>query len=128
VTHPADNGPLHGFSVGTILLLTVVVAVGAAGVRTAMTTPASDMPVALAPLRGIAGAMIGALVGICLGATGRRPVIGVVLGFLAGDVVGAFAGVVLAEPKNLPVAAVGSALLVLLGVVVRVFSSRPHGT
>ena len=72
--------------------------------------------------------MIGLLVGIGIGASRPRPVAGVLLGIFVGGGVGAFAGAVLAEPRNLPVAAIGSALLVLLGVAVRVFSSRPHGT
>jgi hypothetical protein len=67
-------------------------------------------------------------VGIGIGASRPRPVAGVVLGIFAGGFVGAFAGAVLAEPKNLPVAAIGSALLVLLGVVVRTFSARPQET
>jgi hypothetical protein len=52
----------------------------------------------------------------------------VLLGIFVGAAVGAFAGAILAEPKNLPVALIGSALLVSLGVVVRALSSRPHGT
>ena len=79
-------------------------------------------------LRGIAGGMIGLLVGIGIGATRSRPVTGVLLGIFVGGGVGAFAGAILAEPRNLPVALVGSALLVLLGLVVRALSSRPHGT
>jgi len=68
------------------------------------------------------------LVGIAIGATRSRPFVGVPLGIFVGGVVGALAGAVLAEPRNLPVALIGSALLVLLGVAVRVLSSRPHGT
>ena len=147
--NPKNNPPLHGFSVATLLLLTVVVAIGAAGVRTLVVTSnvvidgsggvlhSSTVAQSIqnaanvrgeAVMRGIAGAMIGLLVGIGIGATRPRPVAGVLLGIFVGGGVGAFAGAVLAEPKNLPVAAIGAALLLLLGIVVRVFSSRPHGT
>jgi hypothetical protein len=137
-----DNTPLHGFSIATLMLLTVVVAVGAAAARTlviASNVTAAEVgaSVARAPslavvtrteagLRGAAGAMIGLLVGIYLGLRRRRPMVGVPLGVVVGGLVGAFAGVVFTEPKNLLVAAIGSALLILLGIIVRGLSRHPH--
>jgi hypothetical protein len=144
---PNDNAPLHGFSIATLLLLTVVVAIGAAAMRTLVITsdladeqlqkglqsvsPARAVQLAVQArnegvLRGIAGGIIGLLVGIYLGATRRRPILGVLLGIVVGGFTGAFAGAVFTEPKNLLVAVVGSALLILLGVVVRGLSRRPH--
>ena len=73
--------------------------------------------------------MIGLLVGIGIGATarGRSPACCWEFSWAASWA--RLAGAVLAEPRNLLVAVIGSALLVLLGVVVRVFSSiRPHET
>ena len=72
----------------------------------------------------MAGCMIGLLVGIGIGATRPRPVLGVLLGILVGGFVGGVAGGVLTQPENLPVAAIGSAVLLLLGGVVYLFSSR----
>jgi hypothetical protein len=134
MTNPKTTPPLHGFSVATLLLLTAVVAIGAAAARTIFVASEQTIEeggywsseVQEAGLRAVAGGMIGLLVGIGIGATRPRPVAGVVLGILVGGCVGAFAGGVLADSRNLPVAAIGSALLLLVGIVVRVLSPRPH--
>jgi hypothetical protein len=136
-----DDSPLHGFSIATLMLLTVVVAIGAAAARTlvvASNVTAADVggslkravQLATAPtsevvLRGIVGGIIGLLVGIYLGLTRRRPVLGVPLAAIVGVCVGAFAGIVFMEPRNLLVAAIGAVLLILLGVLVRALSPRP---
>jgi hypothetical protein len=139
---PNDDVPLHGFSIATLMLLTVVVAIGAAAARTLVIASnvtaegVSDSlkravqlvaaPTSEVVLRGIVGGTIGLLVGIYLGLTRKRPVLGVPLAAVVGVCVGAFAGVVFMEPRNLLVAAIGAALLILLGVVVRGLSRRPH--
>jgi hypothetical protein len=140
--NPNDDAPLHGFSIATLMLLTVVVAIGAAAARTlviASNMTAAEVGASLmratqlavvspseAFLRGTAGAIIGLLVGIYLGLHRRRPIVGVPLGAIVGGFVGGFAGIVFTEPRNLLVAAIGAVLLVLLGIIVRGLSRRPH--
>jgi hypothetical protein len=53
--------------------------------------------------------------------------LGVLLGILVGWFVGGVAGGFLTQPESLPVAAIGSAVLLLLGGVVYLFSSRRAG-
>ncbi len=147
--NPPNNAPRHGFSVGTLLLLTAVVAIGLAGVRTVVvdsdrialdavgrsgTTPTPSGVASIIAqraqrqeegrLRAMGGCMIGLLVGIGVGATRPRPVLGVLLGIIVGWFVGGVAGGFLAQPESLPLAAIGSAVLLLLGGVVYLFSSR----
>ena len=71
------------------------------------------------------GAVIGLVVGVTIALRRRRWLIGLLLALFLGVPVGGAAAVLLAEPRNMPLALVGSALLVLLGVVVRKFSSTP---
>ncbi len=77
-----------------------------------------------AGLRALGGAMVGLLVGIGIGVTRPRPVLAVLLGVPVGGFVGGVAGGVLAQPENLPVVGIGSALLLLLGGVIYLLSSR----
>ncbi len=135
--NPTKHAPLHGFSVGTLLLLTAVVAIGAAAVRTIIVTPRVEISSNRASiaaihidqgetaLRGVAGCLIGLLVGIRLGAMRPRPLVGVLFGVFIGGIIGALAGGVLADPRNLSLAVSGSALLILFGVGMRALSS-PH--
>jgi hypothetical protein len=138
--------------VGTLLLLTAVVAIGLGGVRTLVvesdrialdavgqsgTTPApSSVASAIAGwqqrreeagLRALGGAMVGLLVGIGIGVTRPRPVLATLLGSLVGWFVGGVAAGFLSQPENLPVVGIGSALLLLMGGVFYVLSSRRAG-
>ena len=99
------NDPQHGFSVATLLLLTAVVAIGAAAVRNLVVAPDVDERLNPASSRAIQASMQ------------EAPV--------RGMVVGPLAGAVLTDPRNLLLAAIGSAVLLLLGSVVRMLSHHP---
>jgi len=121
-----NTGDSHqrGFSVATILLLTAVVAIFLAALRTVAVEP-SAIPGEQLGLRAISGILIGTFVGLGMGLTRPRRRWGIPLGLLTGWFVGG-AGSLFADPRNLPLAAIGSLLLIVLGVVVRVgSSSRP---
>jgi len=142
--NPTNNSPQHGFSVATLLLLTAVAAIGLAAAQTTRlqvdrldrTTPPQyywaprqpspfEQRVEELALRALAGGLVGMFAGIAVGATRPRPSLGVLLAVPIGRFAGALAGAVFTEPENVPVVAIGSALVVLLGVVVRTFSLRP---
>lgn len=133
--YPAENRPQHGFSVATLLLLTAVVAIGLAAARTVgLQVEKLDDRGWLSPFeqrldelawRGAAGALVGMFVGIGVGATRPRPILGVLLAVPIGVLAGALTGAVITDPENVLLVAIGSALLILLGVVVRRFSYRP---
>jgi hypothetical protein len=76
--------------------------------------------------RGFAGAIAGLFTGIVVGATRPRPLLGVLLAVPIGVFSGALAASFFTEPENVFLVVVGSVLLLLLGVVVRVFSRRPQ--
>lgn len=147
MTDTSNNQLRHGFSVGTLLLLTAVVAIGMAGVRTLVmsanetvieesrpavssTQATSTLDVCWAQqkeeatMRGAAGIMIGLLVGFGIGITRPRRLLGVLLSVGVGAVVGGVAGGVLTQRENLSVVLIGSAVLFTFGGVIYTLSSR----
>ncbi|MEN6451008.1 MAG: hypothetical protein ABFC96_10995 [Thermoguttaceae bacterium] len=135
-----DKTIRHGFSIGTLLLLMTIVAIFLAAARTVVvnadraaadalgsagTTPTpSGVASAIAgqqehqeeaAMRGVAGAVIGLLVGVGIGATRPRPVLGALLGILVGVPTGGVAGGILTQPENAPLALIGPAILLLMG-------------
>ena len=139
---PTNNPPQHGYTVATVLLLTAVVAIGMAAVQTlvsasraaalsnnpwsvsAVSSALNNLSADEIALRALAGGVIGLFVGIGIGATRLRPIAGVLLGIFVGVPVGAFACATLTQRENLVLVAIGSALLIALGAVVRLFSRK----
>jgi hypothetical protein len=142
--NPANPPPQHGFSVATLLLLTAIVAICFAAVETSWmqldkldhTKPRGIYPwsaygpsefeqqVQEIALRAVGGAVIGAIVGIAVGATRPRPFLGLLLAVPIGALVGAAICGVFTTVENIPLALVGSVLLILVGVGIRIFSRR----
>lgn len=121
---PTDSHHYRGFSVASILLLTAAVAIFLAALRTVAVEP-SAIPGDQLGLRAISGILIGTFVGLGMGLTRPRRRWGIPLGLLTGWFVGGAAGSLFADPRNLPLAVIGSLVLIVLGVVVRAGSSRP---
>ncbi len=112
-----------GYSLASIFLLTIVVAVVSAAAGTAVLDRDRFNPETLAVcaiIGGVVGLPVGAAVG--LGRTQRAG--GTLLGIAAGVVAGAVAGGLLSLPGKLPALAVGSVVLVAFAVVVRRFSAK----
>jgi hypothetical protein len=145
--HPQSSR--RSFSVGTVLLLTAVVAIGMAGMRVVVETvrnTSSESPesrqygygfyVRSSPSprrtleeelrwRALGGTMVGLLVGIGVGVMRPRPVLGGILGGLLGMVIGAAVGGAMTCPDSLAVTLIGSLLLFLMGAVICMLSNRP---
>jgi len=110
-----------GFSLASILLLTVVVAVFAAGIASVLTRwSGANRWLLLATAGG--GMLIGIAVGVAVGLRQLRPVAGVVAGVPTGAIAGAGCGLLLAAPNLLPIVVVGSAVMVVFALVVRLYS------
>ena len=143
--HSTNDPYRHGFSVATLLLLVAVAAIALAAARTTSRqvdqldrtrlpsgywAPAQPSPfekqVESLAWRGFAGAIAGLFTGIVVGATRPRPLLGVLLAVPVGVLSGALAASFFTEPENVLLVVVGSVLLILLGVVVRALSRRPH--
>ncbi|MCC6125232.1 MAG: hypothetical protein IT426_09740 [Pirellulales bacterium] len=75
-------------------------------------------------LRAVSGTIIGVIVGVGIGLSRRRWIVGAILGFFGGGIVGGLAATILSVPQNIPLAPIGSAVLLLGGVAVRLFSRR----
>jgi hypothetical protein len=142
--NPTNNAPQHGFSVATLLLLTAVIAIGLAAAQTVWqqvdkldrTAPPRyywgppqpspfEQRVDELAWRGVGGAIVGLFVGIAVGATRPRPILGVLVALPIGIVWGAIVAAALTEPESVLVVAVGSTLLVLFGLAIRALSRRP---
>lgn len=114
----------RGFSLASILLLTVLVAVFFAAVATGMMgrdRPNKDLLAGCA----VGGSVLGSVVGTAIGLNRDRRIRGLVLGLLAGAISGAMAGVLLAIPQSLPATIVGALVLLVFSGVVRYFSPPP---
>lgn len=105
------------FSVASVLLMTALVAVVLAAVRTAAMLGKPDWE--LVGAAGAAGFVIGAWIGAALGAAQPGPVRGLFLGLVAGMASGTAAGVLVALPGALPVVALGSPVLIVFAAVVK---------
>ena len=114
------------FSLAGILLLTIVVAVSMAAVRTAMMQ--NDKPgyehEFLIFSAFLAGLLSGPVVGVAIGVRRRRPIRGVIVGLVVGWIAAWLAVVLLFTPASLFVVAFGSVLLVGFGLAVRFFSQK----
>jgi hypothetical protein len=75
-------------------------------------------------LRAISGVMIGAIIGVCMGVSRRHRYWGGTVGFFEGGTIGGCAATILSVPECSHLAAIGAAVLLAFGVVVRVFSRR----
>jgi hypothetical protein len=142
----ADKSVRHGFSIAAVLLLTAVVAIALASVQTMVMeldkleqtgqtqyynrgyqtrSPYQESLDELG-MRSFGGAIIGLFVGVVVGVGRPRPFFGVLFGIPFGAITGGVSGGVLIAPCNLPLVAIGSAVLILLGLMVRKFSHRPE--
>ena len=73
-------------------------------------------------LRGISGTIIGVIIGVGIGLSRRRRIAGAIWGFFGGGLIGGLAATIISLPQNIPLALIGAAVLLLGGIVVRVFS------
>ena len=117
-----------GFSLASILLLTVVVAVFAAGIGIISTHP-QRVHEGLFVVGTVVGGFVGVIVGAVIGSRQIRPDRGILVGSLAGWMAGAGCGAMLAVPisHSLLVIIVGSLVMICFGLVVRYFSADPPG-
>jgi len=125
---PTENADAHrhkGSYVAAIMLLMIVVAIFLAAARNLLDNPMEDATQKrFLGFWLLSGAVLGILVGIFVGFAQPRPVRGTLLGIFIGILTGMAGAVLFTHPKNLPLVAVGSLVLVLFGVVVRAFSRR----
>ena len=112
------------FSLASILLFTAVIAIFLAAARTVYDHCTQPELKQLDFLCGC-DAAIGLIVGVWFGAMQPRPIRGVLVGIPLGFYAGGGAGNLFGAPQNLPLVAIGSAVLVLLGLLVRRYSARP---
>jgi hypothetical protein len=113
------------YSLATMLLATAVVSIAlAAGRNAALLGRENLLKSEQFMFYGIGGAAVGILVGIGIGATRPKPVLGVLLGIFGGIAMGGSFGALFSLPNNFPVAAIGAGILLLFGIVVRAFSRR----
>ena len=110
-----------GFSIASLLLLMVVVAIFAAGIDTAFSR-SPRVEEALLAVAAVGGAFVGIVVGVFVGLNQKRPAMGVVTGVFTGAIAGAGSGLLLAAPNFLPMVVVGALVMILFATVVRVFS------
>ena len=117
-----------GFSLASMLLLTIVVAVFAAGIGIASTHP-ERVEQAVFSVGTVVGGLVGIIVGAVTGGRQNRRVYGVLVGVFVGLVAGAACGGLLAVPSghSLSVIIVGSVVMICFGLVVRYFSTGPPG-
>ena len=124
--HRARTQQRAGFSLASILLLTVVVAVFAAGIGIVSKHPQCVHQGVFAVGTAVGG-FVGIVVGVVIGRRQIRPGRGILVGVLAGWMAGAGCGALLAVPNSLWVIIVGSAVMIFFGLVVRYFSADPPG-
>lgn len=121
--NPRPTGHSHArFSLASILLLTCVVAVYFAAIRTAAISTDRTAPVAIA---AVLGSIVGLAVGFVL-ALGRRfwsP--SGLLCLIVGNIAGAAAGALVVTPKALTAILPGSLVVLVFAFLVRVLS-RPR--
>jgi len=114
------------FSLAGILLLTIVVAISMAAVRTAVVQKDlwGDEYVLLALWCGLGGLMTGPVVGTTIGFRQRQPVRGVLVETVVGWIAAGLAVVLLITPGSLPVVGCGLFLLIGFGLAVRFLSKK----
>ncbi len=112
-----------GFSLASILLLTVVVAIYAGSLQTA-TTSRRGVDEGMIALLGVAGVAIGVMVGATVGGRYGPRNRGSAIGLCAGLAFGPPSMILTAVPQSLPVIGVGAILLIGFAALVRTFSAR----
>jgi len=110
-----------GFSLASLLLLTVVVAIFAAGIGTSAKTFSLDNPGPLVACF-VLGILLGALVGAVVGIRQGHSVGGVVISAFFGIGAGPTCMVFLTVHNNFLVVAIGSAVMLVFVAAVRTFS------
>ena len=114
-----------GFSLASLVLFTVVVAIAMASLRMAI-VHGDRLDEEAMVMIGIFGTALGAVVGLTVGLKQPRPVLGVVVGLVGGAAAGPLALVLVANPECILVIAVGSVILIGFAAAVRRFSGpRP---
>jgi len=115
-----------GFSIASGMLLTAVIAVWVAAARMGVMHGLRDWEAAVT-LAGIAGLVLGGIVGIVV-AVGFHPrPAAVAVGLPVGMVAGTLAGLFSVMPASLPVLAVGGLVLIAFAGAVRGLSKRHDG-
>lgn len=114
------------YSLASLLLLTLVVALGLGGLRAGMVGVERDRQVALS-LGTVGGALAGAVVGLVIGLGRPTRLRSGTSGLLVGAVSGLGAGLLAVLPAALPVLLPGSLLLLLFAVAVRRLSRGRAG-
>ncbi len=115
----------RGFSLASILLLTAVIAIFMAALVTVSDHRRAGGNQDLAVACAAAGLIVGLLTGAVVGYNQVRQARGTLLGMSVGMVCGGAAGAFLAVPRSLLPIVIGSVVLVLFGVVVRLNSGSP---
>ena len=112
-----------GTSVASILLLTAVVAIYAAGISSIRTMDEPPPAEAVGFLL-IVGLLFGTICGAFLGAFGGKKKLDIAIGTLSGAFFGPPSILLLALPDALPVILVGGVVLVAFAFAVRFFSPK----
>ncbi|NUQ61290.1 MAG: hypothetical protein HUU20_02310 [Pirellulales bacterium] len=110
----------------SVLLVTALVAIVLAAVRTAAT--ASGPSKEWIAFAGSMGLVFGALAGAEIGAAQPRWIRGAMLGLVVGMLSGAVGGVMVAMPQCLLVVLIGAPLLVAFAAAVKHLSAPPSQT
>jgi peptidoglycan/LPS O-acetylase OafA/YrhL len=121
----AEDIPMNRsyFTIAEIMLVIAIAAIFLAGFRVVAQDEAAVGPIReLMILRAISGTVIGALIGIGIGKSRRRWIIGIIWGLVVGSISGFLAATLLSIPQNVTLAIVGAAVLVVGGIVVRLLS------
>jgi hypothetical protein len=120
--------PRRGFSLASILLLTAVIAVLLAALRSAGVASVAHDLEWLAPVVVWFGLATGGLLGVGVGAAQQRRLLGIPIGLVCGLIGGAVAGRLLVLPGTLAVLVIGSVLIVVFAAVVRFLSIYRGGS
>lgn len=115
-----------GISLASILLLTAVVAIYAAGI-VSIRTMEQPPPVEAVLFMLIVGLLFGTFSGGVVGAFSGTRKLDIALGALAGALFGPPSVLLLALPDALPVILVGGVVLVAFAFAVRFFSPKDRG-
>jgi len=110
-----------GFTIASLLLLTAIVAIYAAGLMTIRRMDSTPDPLFFAVLAGV-GLGVGVILGWALSVTHGARRRDVVIGTATGAVFGPPSAVLLAVPDSLPIVLVGSVVLIAFAIAVRMLS------
>lgn len=111
------------FTIAEIMLVIAVAAIFLASYCVVAQDKAGVGPISeLMTLRAISGTVIGAVIGVGIGKSRRRWIIGTIWGLIVGSISGFLAATFISVPQNVTLALVGSAVLVVGGIIVRLLS------